>query len=233
MTKTRQLYALQELDIELKNRRYQMECIKKDLADTGKVSSISAELEQTKNIAMKLTISQRANESDVTGLNQKIQQIENKLYSGAVANVRELEAMRREVEIARSNLKNQEDQLLETMMRLEKIQESEDALQQNLKKATKEHQTHKQEFQSQQENVHGEIENLVSQREEVASSVDKHDLIIYEDLRIQKGGVATAKVESGMCQVCRVTLPTYQMQQARSGKNLVHCNSCNRILHVK
>ena len=233
MTNTRQLYALQELDTELKNQRDQMEYIKKRLFDPGKVTSISTELEQTKDIIKKLKISQRSRESDVTGLNQKIQQFENKLYSGSVVNLREMDGIRREVEILGSDLKNHENELLETMLGLEKAQKSEEDLQQKLEKAVKEHQNHQQELQSQQENIHDEIESLVSQRKEVADLVGEHDLKVYEDLRIQKGGVATAKVERGMCQVCRVTLPTYQMQQARSGKNLVHCNSCSRILHIR
>ena len=40
-----------------------------------------------------------------------------------------------------------------------------------------------------------------------------------------------ARVEQGICRGCRISLPTTDLQQARSGK-LVQCSSCGRILFL-
>jgi len=40
------------------------------------------------------------------------------------------------------------------------------------------------------------------------------------------------KVERGMCQGCRISLPMSVLQKARSGFDVVQCVSCERILYV-
>ena len=53
---------------------------------------------------------------------------------------------------------------------------------------------------------------------------------LYTELKKQKG-IAVAKVEQGICRGCRISLPTAELQQARSG-SLVRCSSCGRILFL-
>ena len=55
---------------------------------------------------------------------------------------------------------------------------------------------------------------------------------MYESLLKTRDGSAVAKVERGMCQGCRLTLPTLELQRARSSEGIARCGSCGRILYV-
>jgi predicted nucleic acid-binding Zn-ribbon protein len=52
----------------------------------------------------------------------------------------------------------------------------------------------------------------------------------YEALRRTKGGLAVAKVVRGLCQACRMSLPTQLQQRVRNGRQTVLCSSCGRML---
>ena len=52
--------------------------------------------------------------------------------------------------------------------------------------------------------------------------------LIYEELH----RLAVAKMERGLCQGCRMALPTQQQQRVRNGRQTVLCNTCGRILFL-
>ena len=60
--------------------------------------------------------------------------------------------------------------------------------------------------------------------------VEPVELNRYEGLRRSKGGQAVAKVMRGLCQACRMSLPSQQLQRVRNGRQVVLCNNCGRIL---
>jgi predicted nucleic acid-binding Zn-ribbon protein len=75
-----------------------------------------------------------------------------------------------------------------------------------------------------------EAERLQTQRDAQASDIARAPLSLYRLLRERLRGVAVAGVERGMCQGCRITLPTNIIQKARQPGALVQCVSCERIL---
>ena len=232
MVSVRQLYELQELDTELHQQRERLKRVEEALTEPGRASAIAEELKGVREKLKQLQLDQRSWEVEAEALREKIQQYESKLYSGAVANVRELEGMRQEVDILRNHLKEKEDNLLELMMALEEAQGRERSLQDELVRAEDDLQDHQRELKLEQEALTSEIEDLLARRNKLASLIGTGELQTYESIRAQKGGVAVAKVERGMCRSCRVSLPTHQMQRARSGRDPVLCDSCGRILYV-
>ena len=77
-----------------------------------------------------------------------------------------------------------------------------------------------------------EREGIASQRSDLAATLDPAGVQQYEKLRNAKGGLAVAKVERGLCQACRMSLPTQQQQRVRSGRYTVLCASCGRMLFL-
>ncbi len=77
-----------------------------------------------------------------------------------------------------------------------------------------------------------EIGRLEEQREQRIAEIGRASLGLYQLLRERRGGQAVARVDRGMCQGCRISLPMSVLQKARTGVGLVQCVSCERILLV-
>jgi predicted nucleic acid-binding Zn-ribbon protein len=75
--------------------------------------------------------------------------------------------------------------------------------------------------------------HLTKERVNLERTIGAEDLALYEELCSRKGGQAVALLKGGVCQACRVTLPTSRVQQARSGDTLSFCSSCQRILYAE
>ena len=73
---------------------------------------------------------------------------------------------------------------------------------------------------------------LEQKRESLSALVSPAHLRLYGTLRTARHGQAVVKVERGMCQGCRIGLPTRTVQLARTSADPVQCPSCNRILYV-
>ena len=71
---------------------------------------------------------------------------------------------------------------------------------------------------------------LESNRQQITALIDADTLFTYQELRKRKG-VAVAKVEQGICQGCRITLPNTDLQRAKGGC-VVRCSSCGRIIFL-
>ena len=77
-----------------------------------------------------------------------------------------------------------------------------------------------------------ERKDIASQRGDLVATLDPAGVQHYEKLRNAKGGLAVAKVSRGLCQACRMALPTQQQQSVRNGRQTVLCSTCGRILFL-
>ena len=88
------------------------------------------------------------------------------------------------------------------------------------------------ELTASEETLSRELEALGEERTAVAAEIDASSLATYDALRKSRGGQAVARVQRGMCQGCRLSLPVIEVQRAKTSTGLVKCNSCRRILFV-
>ncbi len=99
-----------------------------------------------------------------------------------------------------------------------------------LKKLEAEWQSQQQQLSADIEALKNKLSDLKQKRQLRSAEINQQTLEAYDKLRKQKGQ-AVAKVEQGICRGCRISLPSSEMQQVRSG-NLVQCGSCGRILFL-
>jgi predicted nucleic acid-binding Zn-ribbon protein len=92
-------------------------------------------------------------------------------------------------------------------------------------------------WQAQQKQLSAELEQLKtvhieleSKQQQLTALIEAGTVSTYQELRKRKG-LAVAKVEQGICQGCRITLPNTDLQQAKGG-GLVRCSSCGRIIFL-
>lgn len=232
MTAAADLFALQEIDLSLGRATRRLAEIEDALGETEELVQARQAVEENRRAVNELRSRQRDLELSVEEVRAKASQIETKLYGGSVRNPKELEDLQADLTSLQTQTRRREDELLGLLL---EVDEAEGRLRET-EASLADIETRWQEQQAgllaEQSRLQPEAESLRAARDARFAGMDRAALALYELLRERRGGVAVARVERGMCQGCRITLPTSLLQRARTGAGLVQCVSCERILLV-
>ncbi len=231
MNSPAQLYTLQYIDRELQRSQQELDEIETQLTNDEPLAKVKSNLASKKAELRDTGKRQKEAEWVLEDLQQKVKQINDKLYGGKLKNPKELVNLDLESKELGKKVRKKEDELLELMSEAEDIQSNIKNISQELKRVTKEWQQKQQMLIQGKSDVEAKLTGLHQDREELARQISPEALSLYEQIRTTKEQ-AVAKVEGGRCQGCHITLPTTQWQKAKAG-NLVQCDSCNRILYVE
>jgi predicted nucleic acid-binding Zn-ribbon protein len=230
MTVTNQLYQLQEMDLEIESTEQALSQKVSQLGDRqildraqGKLASEQQQLEELRH-------QQHDAEWEVDDLLSKIAAAEEQLYGGKITNPKELSSLQHEVNTMKAKIDQLENQALEVIDQVETAEKSVTA-------ATDEFRNLEEEWHHQQQQLSDEIAQLKSRlaylqqkRQQLSDEIEPQAVKLYEKIRQQKKQ-PVAKVEQGICHVCRISLSASELQHARSGQP-VQCGSCGRILFL-
>jgi uncharacterized protein len=171
-------------------------------------------------------------EHEIDSMSQKAAAEERRMYDGSVANARELDSIRHEVDNLKKRRSDREDELLALMEVREEIEAQERAADE--RSAT---------LRARVEEVGGvaaeELERLATEvkerseaRASLAETVDPEFLELYEDLRPQKKGVAAVALVDGVCQGCHEQLSSVYRDRLKRTEGPKRCEHCRRILVI-
>jgi predicted nucleic acid-binding Zn-ribbon protein len=226
-----QLYKLQQLDLELQKKQQELNEVENQLSDNKALvvaeSKAASQKEQLEDAKRK----QKSSEWELEDLQEKVRQIDSKLYSGKTKDPKELVNLEKEAKGLKSQIRTKEDALLGLMSQVEEIEAK-------VKTTAEELERLKREWEQRQETSRprkGEIETVLvklrGDRNGLAQQIDSEAFNIYERIRLTMGQ-AVVKVERGRCLGCHITVPTSQWQKAKAG-DLIQCNNCSRILYLE
>lgn len=233
MSPARLLYHLQEIDRDLDAKRQRAASIEQEIPEAVPVRTAENVLNTARERLRQQQLDVKMQEIEVEGRRSKVKDLEHKLFGGSVTNPKELSSLQKEHEHFKENLQRLEDKLLQLLMEQEDAQKSVQQAEAELDRANKKWEETSRSLKQEQQQLSQELSLLTARRKESTRENHADDTLqLYERLRSQKGGIAVAKVERGMCQGCRVTLPSHQVQLARTSQDLVFCGSCGRILYV-
>ena len=230
MSVTKQLYQLQELDLEIESNEQALNQIAHQLGESQAVVRAQTEFAQAQQHVEELKQQQHSAEWEINDLVDKLTAAEDKLYSGTVKNPKELSNLQHEVDGLKARRNQLEDKTLETMNQVELATASVTSLGSKLKKLEAEWHNHQQQLSTTMEQLKTKLSDLKHKHQQLSANIDPSTVEFYHELKKQKG-TAVAKIEQGICHGCRISLSTAELQQARSG-SLVQCSSCGRILFV-
>lgn len=228
MSVAKQLYQLQEVDLELESNEESLNRITAQLGKSEAVVRARAKLASEHQRLEELKQQQHSVEWETDDLTAKLTPAEKELYSGHIHNPKELANLQQEIEVMKTQRDRLEDKVLEIMDQIELVNQSIAAINNELKTLEAEWQNEQQELSDNLEQVKTILSNLKDKRQQVTTEIDPQAIKVYQELRKQKG-TAVAKVQQGICRGCRISLPVSELHQARSG-SLVRCSSCGRIL---
>jgi uncharacterized protein len=149
-----------------------------------------------------------------------------------VANARELQSIRAEVDNIASRTTRMEDRLLELMeeregldrqlVGAEEVAAADRAALEELTAGSA----------AELAEIERSLEERLSARAAVVPLVDPELLSLYEELRRQKKGVGVAELRDGVCQGCHQKLSPMELDRIRRGTGVRRCESCRRILVI-
>ena len=230
MSVAKQLYQLQELDLEIDSQEQALSQTMSQLGESQAVLRVQGRLQQEQQHLEELKQKQQSAEWEIEDISTKLAPAEKKLFSGDIKNPKELSNLQHEVEVLKAKRNQMEEKTLEIMEQAEICETS-------VTKISSELETLKAQWQRQQQELLDSIERLKvilsdlrGKRQLLSEEISPQAVELYQGLKKERG-TAVARVEQGICRGCRISLPITELQQARSG-NLVKCGSCGRILFL-
>jgi uncharacterized protein len=171
-------------------------------------------------------------EHEIDSMSQKTAAEERRLYDGSVANARELESIRHEVDNLKKRKGDREDELLGLMQVREDVEGNEreavarsDALRSRVADV-------EGEAADELRRVDAELAERAQARATLAATVDPDLLELYDDLRRQKKGVGAVALVDGVCQGCHEQLSAVERDRLKRTEGPKRCEHCRRILVI-
>jgi hypothetical protein len=230
MSVAKQLYQLQEIDLQLEADEQTLTRLASQLGESQAVVSTRNRLTLENQRLEELKRQQRSHEWEIDDLTSKITAAEQKLYGGRVGNPKELASLQHEVETLKSKRTRVEDKVLEIMEQIEQAESGVMSLGKELKALESDWQSQQQRLSNEIDELKLALNDLKHKRGTQLASIDPQAIELYDRIKKQKV-TAVAKVEQGICQGCRISLSATQLQQVRTG-GLMQCSNCGRILFL-
>jgi len=229
MSITKQLYQLQEIDLEIESSEEALNLLVGQLGESEAVARTQVELASAQQRLEELKRQQQSLEWEIEDFTVKIKKVEEKLYSGRINNPKELTSLQEDVDSLKARRGKLEDKALEIMEQVELTSTSIVTTSSELERLEAEWQRQQQQLTTEIDRLKAVLTDLKQKRQLLSDQIDPQTIDFYQRLRKQRGR-AIAKVEQGICRGCQIQLPSTDLQRARSG-NLVQCSSCGRILY--
>ena len=230
MSTARALLELQETDQQLAMRRRAYRQLVEELESEGGIPDLKSALERARVRELELKVEAARNESEAASLRDRVKQLEERLYSGSITNVRELTAVETEHNTARRELARVDEAIGPSKLAAEEAAQAHERLKGELDEREKTWATRRKELLKERSRIGAEYKKIGAVRESATDGIPAPDLEIYNALLPRMNGVAVVRVDRGVCQGCRVRLPVGEISRMQSAEGLVNCSSCGRIL---
>jgi uncharacterized protein len=215
---------IRQIENEIKNLPLQRKHLESQLADS------TASLETIKQKARQVELDRKKLELDVGTRTESINRLKTQQYQTRKND--EFQAMGHEIQRYEDEIRKLEDQELELMEQGDKLK-LEVAAEEKKAATTKDSITRQtNNLGEKSKTLEARLQELSKERKELAEKVDEDLLSRFERLFASKGDSAIVAIEHGVCTGCHMKLTIATVKAAESGKEIVSCEQCGRILFV-
>jgi len=224
------LIALQETDTKLAELDRETETLRQELAGREQaVRDKEVLADQCREKAAELEQSRHAVKAAAEEAAERIREGQIKMMQ--VQTSREHQALLKEIEEAKKQIKDTDDQLLQLMEEAE----AEEARATELDNLCKGEQKLLADEAGRVEKAVREIDSrrgeVLKLRSQFAEALPPARLKRYEMLLQKRKGLAVVRIIDGVCQGCFMTAPPQQYNEVRKGDHICFCPACQRILY--
>jgi len=224
------LFLLQEVETKIKiHLMEKRELDEKITLEDGKKLKEIFLLEIKKSIT-KYQLQINKIERRIKELDTNKNEIQKKIYGGVVSKVKELQALKTEDERIEKDIKELNNYANKLLVKLSEFEDSIVTVASEVKILRKDWDEKFPELKKRSDDLALIIQENKKSRDFLFKSIPDDLSIIYERLLKAKDNIAVSKVDSGSCSVCHVKFPLSIEGDLVSGKDIVFCDNCGRIL---
>lgn len=230
-----QLLKIQALDTavdQLRHKRATLPAREQLAAATAKIAALVNEQSGVQVQRDELTKQQSLLEDEVTLVENKINGETEKLYSGSVTGVKELQGLQDEIASLKRRQSSLEDDIIVVMEAAEPVDAELESIAARTASAEDTKRVADDEIAAAELEIDAEVSADEQQRTEAAATVDPGLLATYDRIRDNTGGIGIARFVGGRCEGCHLSLPAMEVDKLKkaAADEIVTCSSCERIL---
>jgi len=167
-------------------------------------------------------------EGEIQIQQQKISKLKDQMLEAKTND--QYRAFQNEIEYCEKEIRRCEDAILELMSASEPLERNVKAAEAALKQEKTEVEREKQQARERTAGDQRELDELKAERRKIAAQITPNVLAAYERVRKLRRGVAVAEAVDGRCSQCHMALRLQFFQDLKRGEQVMHCESCSRIL---
>jgi uncharacterized protein len=231
------LLALQDLDTHIDQEVHRKAQLP-ERAALAEVDRLIGQAQASRSVVAaalaEVAVRQEAAERELKVTEDRVVQVNRRLYGGTVTASRELQAMSEDVEGLKKRASELEDKALGLMEEREPFDSELATLDGKLAELTDRRSDTLERLGAAEEQVDAALAGLTAQRPGAVEAVPQALLTAYDRLRSRLGGVAVARLVGGRCDGCHLSLPAMELDRIRhqSAGSLETCEQCGRILVI-
>lgn len=227
----KQLLEMQAIDTELRRVEGELVALPKELSSRdGEMKRAKEAVAANKDAIKKAQAEAKNHENEIKAREEKIEKFEGE--ANRVRDNAQLFAIQHQIKTLREEIGGFEDKALALFTKVEELEAEGKKLAAHLAEA-------EAVFQRFQKNVEIEVDarkkdkaTLQEKRKTLAPTIKAEVFSKYERILTVREGVAMAAVEGNICQGCYIEVVPNDCNKLLSGKELVTCRQCNRILYL-
>jgi predicted nucleic acid-binding Zn-ribbon protein len=225
------LLDVQEFDHRLAEQRDAYRRMAVELKAEAGLPSLRAEAETARVKTLETRVQHSRLLNEVASLRERLQQIETRLYSGTITNMRELTALQEEQNTAKRNLAQAEESVGPAATASQEANRAYEEKRTDLAKREDDWKAREANLKAESQALARTYKRMERDRNATAARVKPEDLAVYNSILKRKEGLAVVRVERGICQCPRrLKLPLRETAKLKDTEALVTCSSCGRIL---
>jgi uncharacterized protein len=214
---------IRQIDNEVKTLPLQRQSLETQLAaSVARVEALKHKTRQTEVDRKKL-------ELDVGTRNDSIARLRTQQYETRKND--EFQAMGHEIERYENEIRKIEDEELELMVGVDKLK-VELAVEEKKAAATADSIARQmKDLTEKEKTLDTRLSELAKERDEIAAKIDEDVLDRFRRLFASKGDAAVVALEHDVCTGCHMKVTTATAMHVKTGKEIVSCEQCGRILY--
>jgi predicted nucleic acid-binding Zn-ribbon protein len=199
------------------------------MAEVAALEASAAEIQEARHV---LGREQQRLEDEISTLNERANHHDKTLYSGTIGNPRELQSLQDEIASLKRRISQLEDQELEVMEQIEPLDRQLAGLASSRVSLDERGGTLRAQIAEEEVAIGADLDRTRAERDGLVGGIDTDLLREYDELRKRAGGIAIARLVSGHCGGCHLSLSAVEIDRIKKlpPEAPAHCEECGRLL---
>jgi len=159
--------------------------------------------------------------------------MDKRMRMNRIKNVKELQALQREIDVMRQANGELEEELIKIMQQMDGMRAQLQAKETEMAALNEEWQKQQQVLGTQINGIDRAVTEAGSRRHGIAAQITGDLISRYELIFSRRGGTAVVEVSGGICQGCYMNIPPQLSNEVIRSDKVHLCPSCQRILYVR